>query len=44
MQPESVSGPCRVERFFFLGARSAPVRMSVTNTGQACTFTLSTRR
>lgn len=40
LQPQSVSGPCQVERFFFLGLRSVPTTMTVANTGQACTFLL----
>jgi hypothetical protein len=40
LQPQSVAGPCQVQRFFLLGARSVPTQMTVTNTGQACTFTL----
>jgi hypothetical protein len=40
LEPQSVAGPCQVERFFTLGQRSVPVRMSVANTGQACSFTM----
>lgn len=40
LQPQSVAGPCHVDRFFLLGFRSVPARMTVANTGQACTFTL----
>ena len=40
LQPQSVTGPCKVQPFFLLGLRSVPTRMTVGNTGQACTFTL----
>ncbi|MBV8915889.1 MAG: hypothetical protein JOZ05_22975 [Acetobacteraceae bacterium] len=40
MQPQSVSGPCQVGGFFFLGGRSVPTQMTVANTGQACTVAL----
>ena len=38
LQPQTVSGPCQVQRFLLLDQRSVPVKMSVTNTGQACSF------
>ena len=38
LQPQSVSGPCQIKRFFFLGLRSVPTTMTVANTGQACSF------
>ena len=40
LQPQAVSGPCDVKKFFFLGLRAVPVEMTVANTGQACTFVL----
>ena len=40
LQPQTVSGPCQVKKFFLLGLRSVPTEMTVGNTGQACTFTL----
>ncbi len=40
MQPQSVSGPCEVKRFFLLSLRAVPAEMTIANTGQACTFTL----
>lgn len=40
MQPQSVRGPCQVQRFFFLSLRSVPTSMTVANIGEACTFTL----
>ncbi len=39
-QPQSLSGPCTVKRFFLLGFRSVPAQMVVAGTGQACTLTL----
>ena len=38
LQPQAVSGPCQVERFLLLDQRSVPAKMSVANTGQACSF------
>ena len=40
LQPQSVAGPCHVQRFFLLGLRSVPTQMTIANTGQACAFTL----
>lgn len=40
LQPQTVSGPCQVKKFFLLGLRSVPTEMTVGNIGQACTFTL----
>ncbi len=40
LQPQSVSGPCRVKPFFLLGLRSVPAEMTIANTGQACTLVL----
>ena len=40
LQPQSVTGPCRVDSFFFLNLRSVPARMQIANTGEACTLTL----
>ena len=39
-QPQSTTGPCQVHQFFLLGFRSVPTRLTVANTGEACTFTL----
>jgi hypothetical protein len=38
LQPQTVSGPCQVERFLLLDQRSVPVKMSVVNSGEACSF------
>ena len=38
LQPQAVSGPCQVQRFLLLDQRAVPVKMSVANTGQACSF------
>ena len=40
LQPQTVAGPCQVPKFFLLGLRSVPVQMTVSNAGQACSFTL----
>lgn len=40
LQPQTVSGPCQVKKFFLLGLRSVPTEMTIGNTGQACTLTL----
>lgn len=40
LQPQTVSGPCQVKKFFILGQRSVPAEMTVGNTGQACSLTL----
>ncbi|HYZ64536.1 MAG TPA: hypothetical protein VE650_18955 [Acetobacteraceae bacterium] len=40
VQPQAVSGPCQVQRFYLLGLRSVPTQMTVRNTGEACTFIL----
>ena len=40
LQPQTVTGPCQVKPFFFLGLRSVPAQLSVTNTGEACTLLL----
>lgn len=40
LQPQTVSGPCEVKKFFFLGLRSVPAEMTIRNTGEACTLTL----
>ena len=40
LQPQTVSGPCQVKKFFLLSQRSVPTEVTVGNTGQACTFTL----
>ena len=40
VQPQSTTGPCQVERFYLLSLRSVPTRMTVANTGAACSFLL----
>jgi len=40
LQPQAVTGPCTVHRFFLSGLRSVPVEMTVRNIGQVCAFTL----
>ena len=40
LQPQSVSGPCQVKKFFILGLRTVPTDMTIGNVGQACSFTL----
>ncbi|MDP9095287.1 MAG: hypothetical protein M3N26_01815 [Pseudomonadota bacterium] len=40
LQPQMVSGPCEVKKFFFLSLRSVPAEMTVRNTGESCTMTL----
>lgn len=40
LQPQLVSGPCQVDRFFLLGYLSVPTTMTVANIGEACTFAL----
>jgi hypothetical protein len=40
LQPQSVTGPCQVQRFYLLTTQSVPTQMTVSNTGGACTFTL----
>lgn len=40
LQPQAVSGPCQVKKFFILGLTSTPTEMTVGNTGQACSLTL----
>lgn len=40
LQPQTVSGPCDVKKFFLLAFRSVPVELTSRGGGQACTFTL----
>ena len=40
LQPQTVTGPCQVKPFFFLGLRSVPAALTIANTGQACTLLL----
>ena len=40
LQPQTVSGPCQVKKFFILRQTSVRTDMTVGNTGQACSLTL----
>lgn len=40
LQPQTVSGPCQVKKFFLLAFRAVRTDIAVGNTGQACRFTL----
>jgi len=40
LQPQTVSGPCQVKKFFILGQTAVRTDMTVGNVGQACRFTL----
>ena len=40
LQPQTVSGPCDVKKFFILNLTAVKTTMSVAGTGQACTFTI----
>ena len=40
LQPQTVTGPCQVKPFFFLGLRAVPTDLVIRNTGEACSFSL----
>ncbi len=40
LQPQTVSGPCNVKKFFILSQTSVHSDITVGNAGQACSFTL----
>ncbi len=40
LQPQTVSGPCDVKKFFLLNLTAVHTTMSVAGTGQACTITI----
>lgn len=40
LQPQTVSGPCQVKKFYILGLTSVRTDMTVGNTGHACSFTV----
>lgn len=40
LQPQTVSGPCQVKKFFIMAFTSVRADMTVGNAGQACGFTL----
>ena len=39
LQPQTVSGPCDVKKFFLLARTAVHTDMTLHNTGEACTFT-----
>jgi len=40
LQPQTVRGPCQVKKFFILDTTSVRTEMTVSNIGQACSFTI----
>lgn len=40
LQPQTVSGPCQVKKFFLVSLTAVPTDMTVTGGGQACSLTL----
>lgn len=40
LQPQTVSGPCDVKKFFILSQTSVHTDITVGNVGQACSFTM----
>jgi len=40
LQPQTVSGPCQVKKFFILSQTTVRTSMTVGNAGQACSFTI----
>ncbi len=40
LQPQTVTGPCQVQKFYLVNFRATPTEMTVANTGQACSITL----
>ena len=40
LQPQSVSGPCQVKKFFILSLTTVRTDMTIGNAGQACSFTI----
>ncbi len=40
LQPQTVSGPCQVKKFFLVNLTAVPTDLTVTANGQACSFTL----
>ena len=40
LQPQTVSGPCTVKKFFLLSQTAVHTDMAVNGGGQACTFTV----
>ncbi len=40
LQPQTVSGPCQVKKFFLVNFTAVPTDVTATANGQACSFTL----
>ncbi len=40
LQPQTVSGPCQVKKFFILSQTAVHTDLTVANVGQACSFTI----
>ena len=40
LQPQAVSGPCQVDKFYILPITAVHTRMTIGNAGQACAFTI----
>ena len=40
LQPQTVSGPCQVKKFFLVNYTAVPTEMTVSNAGQACGISL----
>ena len=40
LQPQTVSGPCQVKKFFLVPLTAEPTDLAIQNLGQACSFTL----
>ncbi len=40
LQPQTVSGPCQVKKFFILRQTAVHTEITVGNVGQACSFTI----
>jgi hypothetical protein len=40
LQPQTVSGPCQVKKFFILSQTAVHTDISVGNVGRACSFTI----
>ena len=40
LQPQSVSGPCHVKRFFILGFTAVHTDLAIDSSGQACSMTI----
>ncbi len=40
LQPQTVSGPCQVKKFYILGTTTVRTSLTVANSGGACSFTI----